>query len=180
MGGLGYTGHDEAIGAANGNEASEAMPEAQDRTSVDPCDYGFDTEELSCGTIVFDKHGHVLLVRAAGGTGRWGLPKGHVQPGETLEECAIRETAEETGLHVEIVSPYQHVVTYPAGLIRKKAVCLFLAVPVAGEPTDACDETTQVGFVPMGDALRRVSRELSRVISSAHLDWYNLRRAQAE
>lgn len=148
----------------------------RDHMAVDPHDYGFDADELSCGTIVFDERGCVLLVRTAGGTGRWGVPKGHMEPGETLEECAVRETLEETGVRVEIASPYQHVVTHPVGLRRTKAVCLFLAVPVGGAPTDSCNETTQVGFVPMGDALRRVSTDLAGVMSSAHRDWHNLSR----
>ena len=29
--------------------------------------------------------------------GRWDLPKGHVEPGESTAECAVREFAEETG-----------------------------------------------------------------------------------
>jgi 8-oxo-dGTP pyrophosphatase MutT (NUDIX family) len=53
-----------------------------------------------------------LLVRAAGGLvvnekgevlfmfrrGKWDLPKGKLDPGETLETCALREVEEETGL----------------------------------------------------------------------------------
>ena len=30
--------------------------------------------------------------------GKWSLPKGHVEPGETMEQTALRETTEETGL----------------------------------------------------------------------------------
>ena len=30
--------------------------------------------------------------------GRWTIPKGHVEPGESLEQTALREVAEETGL----------------------------------------------------------------------------------
>jgi len=32
----------------------------------------------------------------------WGLPKGHVEPGETPEECAVRETYEETGIRIQL------------------------------------------------------------------------------
>ena len=38
--------------------------------------------------------------------GRWDLPKGHWEPGETIEECAVREVGEETGVRgVRIVRP---------------------------------------------------------------------------
>jgi 8-oxo-dGTP pyrophosphatase MutT (NUDIX family) len=51
-------------------------------------------------------HGlEVLLVHARGASFRrplFGIPKGLVEPGETLETAAVRETYEETGLRVEI------------------------------------------------------------------------------
>ena len=33
---------------------------------------------------------------------KWGLPKGHIKPSETIKDCAMREIHEETGLHVDI------------------------------------------------------------------------------
>lgn len=37
---------------------------------------------------------------------KWDLPKGKLDPGETLEECAVREVGEETGLHsVRLTAP---------------------------------------------------------------------------
>ncbi len=55
--------------------------------------------------VVTSEEGHVLLIRR--GTdpyeGYWALPGGFVEVGETLEEAAVREAEEETGLEVEIV-----------------------------------------------------------------------------
>ena len=64
---------------------------------------------------------HIVFVRAAGGivsapdgrmllilrNGRWDLPKGKVEPGETLLQAALREVEEETGIHGLSPSPTQ-------------------------------------------------------------------------
>ena len=38
-------------------------------------------------------------------SGKWVFPKGHVEPGETTVQTALREAEEETGLKVELVAP---------------------------------------------------------------------------
>ena len=37
--------------------------------------------------------------------GRWDLPKGHLECGERIEECAAREVEEETGVAARVVRP---------------------------------------------------------------------------
>jgi len=56
---------------------------------------------ISAGIIT--KDGSVLLVqrRVSEGSLSWQFPAGEVEQGETLEEAAVRETAEETGLTVQ-------------------------------------------------------------------------------
>jgi 8-oxo-dGTP pyrophosphatase MutT (NUDIX family) len=45
-----------------------------------------------------------LLVEARRSRGQWVLPKGHVEPGETLEEAAVREVEEEAGVRAEVIA----------------------------------------------------------------------------
>ncbi len=47
------------------------------------------------GGLVFNEAGEILMIFRRG---KWDLPKGKLDPGESLEECALREVCEETGL----------------------------------------------------------------------------------
>lgn len=65
--------------------------------------------EKSCGCIVFNNN-RVLIVRQVSGV--YGFPKGHIENGETEEQCAIRETLEETGVSVNVLSQYRFCISY--------------------------------------------------------------------
>jgi ADP-ribose pyrophosphatase YjhB (NUDIX family) len=54
------------------------------------------------GALIYDADGRLLLIRRANapGRGRWSLPGGRVEPGESDAVAVIREVAEETGLIV--------------------------------------------------------------------------------
>lgn len=54
------------------------------------------------GGITFDRAGRLLVIRRAQepGRGRWSLPGGRVEHGETDHEAVVREMLEETGLTV--------------------------------------------------------------------------------
>ncbi|MFC6724958.1 NUDIX hydrolase N-terminal domain-containing protein [Halobium palmae] len=74
---------------------------------------GHVTPKVGADAAVFDDDGALLLLRRTD-TGRWCLPGGWVDPGESPAEAAVRETREETGLRVrpvELVDSY----SLPAG-----------------------------------------------------------------
>jgi len=60
-----------------------------------------DQPRVGVGVIV-RKGTDILLLRRKNthGDGTWSTPGGHLEPGETPEECATRETMEETGIEI--------------------------------------------------------------------------------
>src|SRR2546423_1245303 len=58
-----------------------------------------------CGaSAAIFRDGAVLLIERAKGAlkGRWSLPGGHIEPGETAQAAAIREVCEETGVEADM------------------------------------------------------------------------------
>jgi len=62
------------------------------------------TTEVVCANLIRDQSGSVCLVRESKpqALGRWSLPAGRAEVGESLREAAAREALEETGLVVDI------------------------------------------------------------------------------
>jgi 8-oxo-dGTP pyrophosphatase MutT (NUDIX family) len=91
--------------------------------------------------VIFDD-GRILLQRRDD-TGRWGLPGGGVEPGESVRQALIREVREETGLVVEPLrligvysDPAHHqIVTYPDGNVVHYVSSVFECTVRAGHLT---------------------------------------------
>ena len=102
---------------------------------------------LAACAVVTDELGRVLLVRRgrAPDRGSWSVPGGRVEPGETLEQAAARETLEETGLHVQIGRELWDL-QVPTGDGRTYDIHDFAAVVVGGtlEPGDDADDARWV------------------------------------
>lgn len=56
-------------------------------------------------TLCFNDKNEILLASRRNSTTKFGMPGGKIEEGETPEECAIRETFEETGYRINALTP---------------------------------------------------------------------------
>jgi 8-oxo-dGTP diphosphatase len=113
------------------------------------------------GAVVRDAAGRVLLVRRAHepSIGRWSLPGGRIEPGESARDAAAREVREETGLLVEVgdllltadLGPY--------------VVADYAAVVVGGTLTAGDDATDARWFTPAEVAALETSPGLAGALA---------------
>ncbi len=129
--------------------------------------------------------GEAKLVRAAGGVIRrngskgpvqiaivhrpgyddWSFPKGKVDRGETLEETALREVEEETGLRCRLVAPLG-CTAYADHKGRDKVACYWL-MDVVGGRFRAGSEIDEVRWVSIDDAVDLLSYRRDRALLRA-------------
>jgi 8-oxo-dGTP diphosphatase len=102
------------------------------------------------------REGCVLLIERAKGAlkGRWSLPGGHIEPGETARAAAAREVLEETGVGADIqglVDVHDVILHREDGtLLAHYLITVFYGHWHAGEPTAGSDASA-ARFVPVGD-----------------------------
>jgi len=124
-------------------EKRQIKPQEPDRLVCSQCSFIYYLDpKVAAGTLTFFENRIVLVKRGISpGYGKWVIPGGFVDRGETLEDAAVRETLEETGLQVGIKS-LLNVYSYPGEAV---IVAAFIAEVLAGVPTPR-DETLEVGL----------------------------------
>lgn len=99
----------------------------------------------------------------------WSLPKGHIEQGETAEQTAIREVAEETGIRGDVLAELGRIDYWfvTDGRRVHKTVHHYLMQFNGGELCDEDVEVTEVAWVPVSELPHRLSyadeRRLARV-----------------
>ncbi|AWB45678.1 ADP-ribose pyrophosphatase [Paenibacillus sp. CAA11] len=101
--------------------------------------------------VLLCSHQRLLLQRRTD-NGLWGLPGGSMEPGETLEEVAIRELLEETGLKAKslelfhIFSGQELYYKYPHGDEVYNVVTAYVCTAYDGIPKVDGDEVQELRF----------------------------------
>jgi 8-oxo-dGTP pyrophosphatase MutT (NUDIX family) len=118
---------------------------------------------VSAGGVVWRREGDQIEVLLCGrrSDSLWALPKGTPEPGETIEQAALREVREETGVVAEtegVVGDIKYWFSRPQEGVRYfKTVHHFLMRPTGGDPSLHDHEFDEVRWVPVGEALKIMS-----------------------
>jgi len=89
-------------------------------------------EEVSAGVLVYRENENVKFLLLHYPAGHWDFPKGHIEEGESMEETALRELREETGIRkdeIELESGFRETIDYiykTRGELSHKKVIFFL------------------------------------------------------
>jgi len=133
--------------------------------------------EISAGGLVIDgidgprEDQLAALIGRMDRRGRmiWSLPKGHIEQGETAEQTAIREVAEETGIHGHVLAALGSIDYWFVTEDRRvhKTVHHYLLRFSGGELCDEDVEVTEVAWVPVTELPQRLAyadeRRLAKV-----------------
>lgn len=116
---------------------------------------------------VEDERGRVLMIQRTD-NGLWSLPGGAMEIGESIAQCAERETFEETGYDVNVtglVGVYSNprvVIAYDDGEVRQQFAILLRAELRSGTSQTSAESiavewlsSEQIDATPMSDATRR-------------------------
>ena len=128
--------------------------------------YAKRVDEVSAGGLVIDKSGSqgLLIGRydtkaASGKRILWSLPKGHIEEGETPEQAAIREVAEETGITSSITKSLGVIdFWFMAGGKRiHKTVHHFMFTEVGGVLAAQESEVDEVSWFPLEEIVEKLA-----------------------
>lgn len=109
----------------------------------------------STTAVVSDTAGRIVLIRRKDNE-LWALPGGGMDLGESIEETAVREVKEETGLDVEVtglIGVYtnpNHVMAYDDGEVRQQFSLCYTTRLLGGELAFD-EESTDISWVPIED-----------------------------
>jgi len=124
--------------------------------------------------FVRNEDGHVLLQRRAD-DGQWGLPGGAMELGERIDQTAVNEVLEETGLDVEpvrligVYSDRDFLLAYPNGDELKVVSILFECRATGGNLRADGVESAEVRFFPL-DAFPPMAQRYRRRIEDGLAD----------
>lgn len=169
-------------------DQATAHPKPQKSRPRRPADRLRTVHETSAGGLVIDgidgpKDGQVAaLIGRTDRRGRmlWSLPKGHIELGETAEQTAIREVAEETGIQGSVLAALGSIDYWfvTEGRRVHKTVHHYLMRFLDGELSDEDLEVSEVAWVPLKELPsrlayadeRRLAEVAGQLIDKLHAD----------
>ncbi len=110
---------------------------------------------LGIGAVIVC-NGKILLEKRKGepGRGKWSIPGGLVELGETVEQTVMREIREETGLDVEkpeLIDVVNYIIVDGNSRVKYHFVMIDYFVKLRGGTLKAADDAAELKWVPLGE-----------------------------
>ncbi len=113
--------------------------------------------------LIIERQGEVLLIKRLKEPKMWALPGGFCEYGESLEEAALREAKEETGLVVELVEQF-YTYSEPWRDPRQHNITtVFIARPKGGN-LKAGDDAEEARFFPLEELPPELAFDHKRIL----------------
>ena len=145
---------------------NNAQKSAQPKRAEVKRPYAKRVDEVSAGGLVIDTSGTMGLLigrydhkDTSGKRVLWSLPKGHIEEGETPEQAAIREVAEETGITSSITKSLGVIDFWfmADGKRIHKTVHHFIFTEVGGTLLAQESEVDEVSWFPLSEIVDRLA-----------------------
>ena len=132
------------------------------RRTCPKCGFIYYRNPVPAAGVLLHDRGRVLLVKRAYDprAGRWCLPAGFMEYGETPRHCALRELREETGLRARLGDLFGVYAGFDDPRVRAILV-LYLATPLGGKLKPG-DDAIEARFFPLGRPPRNIAFQAHR------------------
>ena len=128
--------------------------------------------EPTVGVFIFNAQDELLLLQSHKWPGKYVVPGGHVELGETIEQTVLRETKEETGLDVYDVEfiCFQEFIYDPAFWKRRHFIFFDYAVKTDSLDVKLNDEAEAYQWVNLQDALNLPIDSYTRISIERYIE----------
>ena len=148
------TGSSDYLGWLRGQVAADSQAKDDKLRTV---------KEVSAGGVIYRRNADAFDTALIYVRNRWGLPKGHVEEGERVEEAALREVREETGLEGKLIRKlgdirysYRDKNKKNEAIRIYKRVHFFLLRYVKGDVRDHDHEADDARWFPIEQAIKQL------------------------
>lgn len=127
----------------------------------------------SCGAVIYRTNNteikFFLIKHLPSAGNHWSFPKGHVEPGETEKQTALREIKEETNLEPIFIPGFRETTAYIDHVKREDKTVVFFLAKSDDEQAKSLDGVEKHSWLAYEKALKKLTyQNYKEILTKAH------------